>query len=236
MENNYTVYMHIFPNNKKYIGITSGDVNKRWSNGGGYRKQKILKNAIDKYGWKNIEHLILFQGLSKEEACNKETELILEYNTTNIAKGYNISLGGYAGNIGLKRTLSQRKNIKNKCREKNGKRVMRYIYDKNDNIVGKQIFNSISQASEMTKISKNTIQEKLKKKTGEWMYYSEYYKKDLLSKCDDSTLYEFLLKKGIDNSLYIQLMGGNLDIWNKLIKYDKKFKKSSESQEDNVLL
>lgn len=130
MENNYSVYMHIFPNGKRYIGITSNEVNRRWEKGSGYKKQAKMKNAINKYGWENIEHIVLLCNLSKEEACKKEIE----------------------------------------------------------------------------------------------------------SKCDDSTLYEFLLEKGIDNDLYIQLMGGDIAFWRLLTKYDKRFKKSSENQEKSVLL
>ena len=59
MGNNWTVYMHITPNNKKYIGITSQIPNKRWRNGKGYKKCLFL-NAIKKYGWGNIKHEILF--------------------------------------------------------------------------------------------------------------------------------------------------------------------------------
>lgn len=236
MENNYTVYMHVFPNKKRYIGITSNSVNKRWGNGSGYKKQKRLKNAINKYGWENIEHIILFNDLSKEEASNKEIELISKYNTTDVSKGYNVSLGGYTGNVGLKRTLKQKQNIRDTCREKNGKPVMRYIFNKYGDVIGKQFFNSISKASEITKISKNTIQEKLKKKSNEWMYYSEYCLEKLLSECDDPILYRFLLKKVINNDLYIQLMGGDLSFWKKLKEYDEKLKKSSESQEEKMLL
>lgn len=236
MENNYSVYMHIFPNGKRYIGITSNEVNRRWEKGSGYKKQAKMKNAINKYGWENIEHIVLLCNLSKEEACKKEIELIAKYDTTNINNGYNISSGGYTGNIGIRRTFKQRENIKNRCRDKNGKRIMRYIFDGYGDIIGKQFFTSISQASEITKISKNTIQQKLKKKNNEWMYYSEYYIRNLLSKCDDSTLYEFLLKKGIDDDLYIQLMGGDITFWKILTKFDERFKKSSENQEESMLL
>ncbi len=90
---NYTVYMHIFPNKKKYIGITNRDVDERWASGNGYRRQFVYR-AILKYGWNNIEHKILFSELSKEEAERIEIELINKYNTTNRAIGYNIESGG----------------------------------------------------------------------------------------------------------------------------------------------
>ena len=103
-ERNYIVYMHIFPNNKVYIGITQQIPEKRWKKGLGYDShQKIMKRAIKKYGWENIKHEILFTNLSKQEACDKEIELIAFYDSTNKEKGYNVSEGG-EGTIGVKPT------------------------------------------------------------------------------------------------------------------------------------
>lgn len=89
----YTVYMHIFPNGKKYIGITMSDVEKRWKNGFGYKTQFVF-TAIVKYGWDNIEHQILFTNLSKDEAEEKERQLIKLYETTIHQNGYNVDIGG----------------------------------------------------------------------------------------------------------------------------------------------
>lgn len=79
----YCVYMHIFPNNKKYIGITCKKPEARWENGNGYDKdhQPIMYNAIKKYGWKNIEHIIVKDNLSRTEANKLEQELIKKYKT-----------------------------------------------------------------------------------------------------------------------------------------------------------
>ena len=68
MQKSYYVYVHKFPNYKVYIGITNQKPERRWSNGSGYYRQKYIANAIKKYGWNNIEHKILFEGLSKKEA------------------------------------------------------------------------------------------------------------------------------------------------------------------------
>lgn len=94
MTDNYTVYMHRFPNGKVYIGITCQNPEYRWGKGKHYQKQPLIFNAIMKYGWDNIEHIILFEGLSKEEAETKEVELISLYDATNRNKGYNIENGG----------------------------------------------------------------------------------------------------------------------------------------------
>lgn len=96
---NYTVYIHINKtNNKKYIGITSKKVNKRWGNNGKGYKKGYFHNAIKKYGWDNFEHLILYENLSEKDAKNKEIELIKIYNTFNKKYGYNLTYGGQ-GNI-----------------------------------------------------------------------------------------------------------------------------------------
>lgn len=92
--NNYTVYMHICPNGKKYIGITMQELNKRWHYGHGYKSCLLFDKAIKKYGWNNIEHKILFTNLTKVEAEQKEIELISKYKTTNSRYGYNIENGG----------------------------------------------------------------------------------------------------------------------------------------------
>lgn len=93
--NNWYVYIHIFPNGKKYIGITCQSLKNRWRDGKGYKEQPIMWKAIQKYGWDNIEHKILFENLSKEEAEKKEKELIKEFDTLFYNnKGYNIQEGG----------------------------------------------------------------------------------------------------------------------------------------------
>ena len=97
MSENYTVYMHRFPNGKVYIGMTSKKPEDRWERGSGYRTQNVFK-AILKYGWDNIEHIVLFDALSKDDAEKKEIELIKLYQSSNPKYGYNIDLGGnYAG-------------------------------------------------------------------------------------------------------------------------------------------
>ena len=93
-EKTWTVYMHISPNNKRYIGITSQKPNRRWRNGKAYKKNSYFTNAIKKYGWDNFEHIIICKGLAKEEAKWLEEELIREFDTTNKDKGYNITKGG----------------------------------------------------------------------------------------------------------------------------------------------
>lgn len=94
MNGDYTVYMHIAPNGKKYIGITKQKPVKRWLHGKGYQKQEYFFNAILKYGWDNLKHQILIEGLTREQAEEKEKEYIKKYKTNIRKYGYNIENGG----------------------------------------------------------------------------------------------------------------------------------------------
>lgn len=94
-ERKYTVYMHTAPNGKRYIGITRQVITKRWGSAGcGYRKCQHFYNAIVKYGWNNITHEVLASGLSQRDAEIMERALILQFDTTNHDKGYNLMIGG----------------------------------------------------------------------------------------------------------------------------------------------
>ena len=92
--NNYTVYMHESPSGKRYVGITKTSLKKRWGSGHGYKNNPYFWRAIQKYGWKNIKHKIIAEGLSKEDACKMEIDLISKLNLTDAEFGYNIRQGG----------------------------------------------------------------------------------------------------------------------------------------------
>lgn len=90
----YTVYRHVSPNGKVYIGITGRNPVKRWRGGAGYMTNEYFARAIIKYGWDNFTHEILFTDLSKEEAEQKEIELIALHCSNERDYGYNIQSGG----------------------------------------------------------------------------------------------------------------------------------------------
>lgn len=107
----YTVYQHKNKiNGKVYIGITSQKPERRWGpQGYNYKSSPHFYSAIQKYGWDNFEHNILFVDLSREEACLKEQELIKEYNSMNREFGYNSTSGGdiFKMNEETKQKISQ---------------------------------------------------------------------------------------------------------------------------------
>ena len=94
MERNYTVYMHVSPNGKVYIGITCNKPKYRWNYGYGYKHNKYFWRSINKYGWDNFKHIIIDENLTKEQAENMEIELIKQYRSNERNYGYNIESGG----------------------------------------------------------------------------------------------------------------------------------------------
>lgn len=94
MNNNYKLYVHTnLLNGKSYVGITMREPKIRWGKDGcGYKDQPKFYNAIQKYGWENFSHTILFEELTEEEALEMESFYIQYYNAIN--NGYNILLQG----------------------------------------------------------------------------------------------------------------------------------------------
>ena len=107
----YTVYKHTAPGGKVYIGITGIKPALRWRDGNGYKGNAHFTNAIKLYGWDNIQHEIIAEGLTKAQAAALEIELIAKHDSTNPAKGYNMSTGGESGAAGTTRSAEHRKKI-----------------------------------------------------------------------------------------------------------------------------
>lgn len=98
----YTVYCHTNKlNGKRYFGITSMRPEVRWGNGNNYRSSRHFNFAIEKYGWDGFTHEVIAEGLTKEEACQMEQDLIREHKTTDDRYGYNLSTGGESGAAGV---------------------------------------------------------------------------------------------------------------------------------------
>ena len=111
----YVVYAHRNKiNGKIYIGITCQKLNVRWGhNGRAYiRDHQPFGNAIEKYGWDNFEHIIIKHGITKQEACIYEIELIAALKTQDRKYGYNISSGGDIISLGCRRTEEQKDKVR----------------------------------------------------------------------------------------------------------------------------
>ena len=96
-ERHYSVYVHISPSGKYYVGMTGNKPEVRWGGGSGYCGQRYFYNAIKKYGWENFEHEVVASHLLKEEAENFEKLLIQELRQNEAEFGYNITSGGESG-------------------------------------------------------------------------------------------------------------------------------------------
>lgn len=102
----FIVYMHTFPNGKRYIGMTSRG-ERRYENGKGYKKSTLMKRAIVKYGWDSVKTEILYHDLTFENAKRLEMLSICRWGTHIEVNGYNLTMGG-EGCIGLSSESRQR--------------------------------------------------------------------------------------------------------------------------------
>lgn len=95
MENKYCVYKHTTPHGKVYIGLTGRVPRDRWKNGHGYKRSNPhFWRAILKYGWNNIKHEILLEGLTRAQASEFEKMYICLYKSYDNKYGYNKTFGG----------------------------------------------------------------------------------------------------------------------------------------------
>lgn len=116
----YTVYVHTNKiNGKKYVGITSCDVNVRWKNGYGYSDKLPIGRAIRKYGWDCFTHEIINSNVTEAEAKKTEISLIQQWHTTDPIYGYNITSGG-DGITGWKHTEETKKKLSNAAKKRVG--------------------------------------------------------------------------------------------------------------------
>lgn len=88
----FKVYKHTLPDGRAYIGFTGCDnPNDRWRSGWGYARNKPFFEAIMDYGWRNMDHEILEDGIATQaEARHREAHYILKYETYEKDKGFNV--------------------------------------------------------------------------------------------------------------------------------------------------
>lgn len=142
--NNYSVYKHITPDGMVYVGITNS-IKDRW-----YRslyRCDPFKYWIKQFGWDNIIHEVVFEGLSKDEAAVIEDNLIDIYSS--IGKSLNTNRSGKQHSVDDRLF----------CLLKDSKKMMLKI-NKN--------YPEIIKAQLKTKNSKNY---KKYKQTNDWVIY-----------------------------------------------------------------
>lgn len=112
----YYCYCHITPDEMFYIGMSKQQPSQRWRPS--KYKTKYLGLYIKKYGWDNIKHLILKDGLSKEQAEQLEGLLIQEAKR----QGFCINKNGSGGKSRdnkreWRREYEQRPEVKQRIRD-----------------------------------------------------------------------------------------------------------------------
>lgn len=112
----YTIYRHlVLANGKSYIGQTRQNPLDRWMDGYGYIGCRYFYNAIKKYGWDNMEHIILGFAYTEAEADAMEKYYIKKYDTNNPEHGYNLTKGGH-GCYGYKPSDETRRKLSEKTK------------------------------------------------------------------------------------------------------------------------
>ena len=176
----YIVYCHTNKiNDKKYIGITSQTVSERWGRHGEKYKSQKFGRAIEKYGWENFTHEVLFTGLSASEAKEIEKELIKKYNTFG-KNGYNTTKGG-DGVLGFRFSEKSRKKMSESAKGRTDDRSKSEEYKKDRSIICRakgqtvstrpavkvidadgNIYDNILQASEALGVNYHTLWNQIK--------------------------------------------------------------------------
>lgn len=72
----YFVYAHVLPNGMYYIGMSKMQPRERWQPSL-YKTRNSLAPYIEQYGWENIQHKVIIDGLTKKEAEQWEDKFIV---------------------------------------------------------------------------------------------------------------------------------------------------------------
>ena len=117
-ENKMVVYAIVNKiNNKKYIGITTNSFAERYPHGIRAHHNPHLRKSVKKYGHKNFKIILLEKSIEDiETLCELEMKYIEKYDTCNVDKGYNKSLGG----LGVRQTERSGEHCRNLSKAKMG--------------------------------------------------------------------------------------------------------------------
>ena len=158
---NYKVYKLLFPGGEVYIGKTCQNIKSRWESGVGYHEGYLVRAAINKYGWENVQKIILCENLTNEEACKIETEEIIKHGGVGHPLVLNMRDGGDSGFHLTESTKEKISEAKKKLYEVNPEmfdflkiKVDQYSYDGSTFIAS---FDSINEAAESINIVPSAI-------------------------------------------------------------------------------
>ena len=150
MENNYSVYQHVTPDGLYYFGQTN-NIKRRWEgNGVGY-KGTALQPYIEKFGWDNIQHIVLFENQTKEDALWIENFLIETAREDGVCINKNRS--GF---------VSKEEGYKQDCNQKYYKQNKQQILDKRQQHYEQNKQQILEQQKQYYEENKQQIQERHK--------------------------------------------------------------------------
>lgn len=172
----YKIYMYISKiNGKVYVGQTCQKTISRRAKykGEGYKGSPHFYYAIQKYGWENFEGKVIEEGLSAQEAAEREIFWINKYDSTNPKKGYNIQDKIYGITTWESRQKLRKQGRKNMKGKKIPEEVLKKMrehrpdrHGKNNPMYGKKLSEEkrkqISESLRNRPVSKET-REKLRK-------------------------------------------------------------------------
>ena len=211
MKNNYSVYQHVTPDGMYYFGQTN-NIKRRWEGNGRLYKRTALQPYIEKFGWENIQHIVLFENQSKENALWIEDFLITtaqedgvcinKHRSGNISKEEGYQKQYYETNKEQKQQYyeTNKEQIRKKqqqYREQNRDKIKQYYEQNKEHIREKQ-----QQYYEQNKDKKREYYEQNKDKIREYRernkdkfreYRREYYKRKKLEK---------QLKEAVETTLF----------------------------------
>lgn len=159
----YTVYMHRHKETGKvYIGCTKKFLADRFDNGKGYKKCTRFWKAICEDGFDTFDHVVIHDGLTRDEAYELEEKLIDEYGSMNPEYGYNLRRGGLHNvpcpEVG--RNISRAKmghEVTEETREKLRQYGKRKVLQKTIDDEPIQVFDSLTEAAKAVGGIKNGI-------------------------------------------------------------------------------
>lgn len=160
MNKKYVVYQHVTPDGMYYFGQTQ-NVEQRWKNNGSLYKGTALQPYIEKFGWDNIKHIVLFKDQTRENALWIENFLI------ETAREDGVCINKQRSGLISKEEGYQQDYYKYHYKE--------YYEENKDRILGKK-----KQYYERNKGKFKEYQRKNKDKINE--YHREYYKRKKLEK------------------------------------------------------
>ena len=93
-----TIYLFSFPNGKHYVGRTKNSFEQRCTEhkyNVDKKAQHPLYYALNKYGWDNVEKMVLEEVHTHEQAVLRELDYIIKYDS--LMNGYNLTYNTQIG-------------------------------------------------------------------------------------------------------------------------------------------